>query len=156
VSALKDRPYLDVYSVYLVVVGGEVTYLHDKVTATITDVLVESNDIAGGFEYGLPVDQLLGNLLAGTNETYVTSLAPGESETLESIFQNYDHCGADFEVGIPVGAMVAAAISLVAPIASPVAAGIAGFQVSLSAVGASIWIHGHSQSRRLRRCAGRL
>lgn len=137
------RPYLEVYSVYLVVVGGEPTYLHDEVTAAITDVLIEGDSIVGNYTYDLPVDSLLENFFAGTNETYVTTLAPRESKTLESIFQNYDTCGADFEVGIPVGAMVAAVVSLVAPIASPVAAGIAGFQVSISAVGASIWIYGN-------------
>lgn len=137
------RPYIEVYSVYLVTVGGGETYLHDEVTTAITDVLISGSSIIGGYENGLPADALLQNFLAGTNETYVTTLAPHESVTLESIFQYYDTCGTDFEIGLPVGALVAAVVSLAAPIASPVAAGIAGFQVSLSAVGASVWISGN-------------
>lgn len=137
------RPYAEIYSVYDVWLEHGANYFHDEVTMAISDVLVEGDNIESGEEYGLPDDSLMQLLFSGTNETEVTRLGPGESITFDQIFQTCDTCGADFEVGIPVGAMAALAAEVTTGgLATPVAAGLSGFQVTLSAVGASIHIYG--------------
>jgi len=143
------RPYIEIYSVYLVTDSGidaireeSDIYLRDEVTFAISDILLNGTNIESDSAYGMPHEIINYYFFAGTNETFVTRLSPKESMQLRNIFQTFDKCGADFEVGIPVGAIVAAAASYVAPISAPVAAGLAGFSVTLSAVGASIYIEG--------------
>ena len=146
---ISARPYIEIYSVYLVTDSGidaigenSDTYLRDDVTFAISDILLNGSNIDSGSAFGMPHEIINYYFFAGTNETYITRLSPGDSMMFENIFQTFDKCGADFEVGIPVGAIVAAAASLMAPISAPVAAGLSGFSVTLSAVGASIYIKG--------------
>lgn len=136
------RPYIEVYSVYRVYVDGSSEYLRDEVTAAISDVEVIGNIIQGGASYSLPPQDLIEVLFSGTEERYVDTLAPNESLPLGSVLGGFDTCGSDFEIGIPVGAMVGLVVLAAFPEATPAAAAIAGFQVSMSATGASIFVGG--------------
>ncbi len=147
------RPYIEIYSVYLVTDMGTdtigedgATYLRDDVTFSISDILLSGDEIESGYAYGMPHEIISSYFFAGTNEAFVTRLSPGESIRLKTVFQTCDKCGADFEVGIPAGAIVAAAASLATPFSGPVAAGLSSFAVSLSNVGADIYIEGGVQN----------
>ncbi len=139
---IYGRPYIEIYSVYSVWLDHGVNYERDEVTFAISDVLVSNGLIESGKSYGLPSDSLMSYFFAGTEEVGILNLSPGESVPLNHVFQSFDKCGADFEIGIPVGAMIAVAASVLFPISAPVAAGLSGFQISVSAVSASIRITG--------------
>ena len=146
------RPYIEIYSVYLVTDAGtdaieeDGTYLRDDVTFSISDILLSGDEIESGYAYGMPHEIINNYFFEGTEEAFVTRLSSGGSIRLKTVFQACDKCGADFEIGIPVGAIVAAAASLAAPLSGPVAVRLPGFAVSLSNVGASIYIEGGVQN----------
>ena len=155
------RPIYSMYKVYRCEYSyGEPSceYIYDDVDHVITDILTEDTDIVGGGSYGLPAEDIMYNFYEGTDMTrlYIGGTAlsdgdldPGESVTLEQIFQYHDTCGADFEVGIPVGSF--AAIGVCAALGLPTS-GLAcvvaerfasAFQITLSAQGLSIYISGN-------------
>jgi len=136
------RPYIEVYSVYRVYADGSTEYLRDEVTAAVSDVYVIGNNIQGGASHYLPPEQFMNVLFSGTEEKRVGTLAPNTTLALGSIVEGFDTCGSDFEVGIPVGALVGLVVLAAFPEAAAVAAAVAGFQVSLSATGASIYVGG--------------
>jgi len=144
--------------------------IEDRVYSLITDVWVIGSTIQGGEERGLPHQIIMNNFYSGTNDTGILSipgtplddgkLDPNESINFKQIFPYYDTCGADFEVGIPLGAIVATGIcaGLGIPsggLACTVAMAFASsFHVSLSFKGSSIYIGGGIENKGQYRGAG--
>jgi len=132
--------------------------IEDRVYSLITDVWVIGSTIQGGVERGLPHQIIMNNFYSGTNDTgtlYIpgtplddSKLDPNEGINFGQIFPYYDTCGADFEVGIPLGALLAGAACAGLGIptggtACMVATAFASsFQLSLSFKGSSIYVGG--------------
>lgn len=132
--------------------------VEEEVLAYLSDVLVEGATILGGSEVGLPHSTVMNSFLSGTDgvllaipETYLNDgvLLPGEYITLEHVVQYYDTCGADFEVGIPVGALFGLALCKALGLGTTTAACLtlvsftAAFEVSLGYVSPSIYVSGN-------------
>ncbi|MCY0868733.1 MAG: hypothetical protein OWQ48_05855, partial [Desulfurococcus sp.] len=145
------RPVFRIYKVYKCGI-----YVGDDVENLITDILTSGSTIQGGYDYGLPHEALMNDFYKGTNLTLLSipetalgdgKLDPGESITLDQIFQYYDKCNADFELPIPAGAILARAIlAKLHPagiVAEVIIAFVSAFQISLSHEGASIYIAGN-------------
>lgn len=129
------RPVFAVYREYECMLDCKPTNNTVAISA-VTDVLTYGNIIQGGRDYSRPPQILLDAMFAGNELRYVATLAPGDSLPFSTIFNVYDTCGADFEIGIPVGAIVAALIG------QPWAKLISDFGVSISVEGSKITIMG--------------
>jgi hypothetical protein len=151
------RPIFEWYSIYQYLKwtrGGEVKfeYIRDDITAYISNVLTSGPIILGGTFDGLPADTIMQTFFNGASITYVVGpFNPRTGSYLSSIFKSCDTCGSGFEVGVPVGAIVAAGVCAVASatlgglplVACPAITAIAsGFQVSLDYEPANIYIDG--------------
>ncbi len=149
------RPIYAVYKVYYCSVTR--SYIRDDVEAVITDVLTDGKQIIGGCNDGFPHKYIMESFYNGTEEinlkipdTMLSDgwLSPGEYISFPLIFQHYDECDVDFEVGIPLGALLAygIAVALGVPTGGTTfivaTAFAASFQVYLSAEGSSIEIWG--------------
>lgn len=136
-------------------------YIRDEVETIITDILTSGLWIPGGWENGLPHDTIMNNLYLGTNITQPiipnTTLADGylsvdESITFRYVFQYFDACGGDFEVGLPVGAFLATATCTALEIPSGGTACVvatafaSAFQVSIGFEGVQIFADGGLQN----------
>jgi len=147
------RPVYTVYNTYNCGPFNCVPW-YDEVEAIIADILTEGSTILGGSESGLPHQSLINMLFNGTTlkrliipGTHLSNgdLEPGEYVALEQIFNYYDTCDADFEVGIPVGAITALACgALGTPVAGAAcSAFLSRFGVSLSMEGGSAFVTGN-------------
>ncbi|RLG83213.1 MAG: hypothetical protein DRO40_05295 [Thermoprotei archaeon] len=154
------RPIYSVYRVYYCD-GYYCEYSYNDIDHVITDILTEGNGIVGGENYGLPAEDIMYNFYDGTYEVRLEIdgtaldngyLDPGESIAFEQIFQYCDTCGADFEVGIPVGAF--AAIAICAALGLPTGglscttavAFASAFAITISAEGPSVYISGGAEN----------
>ena len=152
------RPIQQYWQTYLCVFN-DCSLIRDEVDSFITDILVYGTTIQGGYENGLPHSNIMGNFYSGTNVTrpYIPGtplddgdLDPGESIALEQIIRYYDTCGSGFEVGIPVGALVASAVCSLLGVGAS-ACGVAtafasAFEVSLDFEPQSFYIGGGLQN----------
>ncbi len=150
---IKARPAHIHYKEYAVYPTGlEVFTGNEKMVDKILSVYTDGYEIKGGINSGLP--SCIDWFFDGTNEENPeipgTSLSDGRLDLGESIafaalFPYYDQYGADFEIGIPVGALAAAALSSTpAAFMAPV---ISGLAVSLSVgLSASIYVGGGLQN----------
>ncbi|ABM81224.1 hypothetical protein [Hyperthermus butylicus] len=130
------RPVFAVYREYYCLLDCE-PLSNSYVIAAVTDVITEGSIIEGGEEKSKPAEPLMSYLFEGIELTSVGTLNPGDSLPLGSIFNTFDTCGADFEIGIPVGAIVGGLLG------GPEGAAIGSvFGVSVSAEGAKIYILG--------------
>lgn len=127
---------------------------YDEVEAVITDVLTEGSTILGGRENGLPHQTLMDMLFNGSVLRHLSipgtllsdgDLDPGEYIALEQIFDYYDACNSDFEIGMPVGAIAALACSTPGtPVAGAACVAFtSGFEISLSMEGGSMMMTGN-------------
>ena len=152
------RPIYKIYEVYRRCYPLPPRHLGDDVEGVIGDVLTTGSNIQGGLEYGLPHSNLMQAFFSGTNmtqlqisDTYTEDgdLDPGEFIELKRIFQYFDTCGSDFEIGIPVGAIAATIICVKLGLptlgtACKIAIVFAStFQTSISIQGPSMTISGH-------------
>ena len=130
------RPVFAVYREYYCVTDCEPTGSSVAIAA-VTDVITSGNIIEGGEDKEQPPSVLLDNILRGVNLNEVDVLYPGDSLPLGTLFETYDTCGADFEIGIPVGAIVGDLLG------GPAGAAVgSAFTASLSAEGSRIHIMG--------------
>lgn len=122
-----------------------------EVEAVVTDVLTDGSTILGECKNELPHQSLMSTLFNGSVLKQLSipgtllsddDLDPGEYITLEQIFNYYDVCNSDFEIGVPVGAMAALACgALDIPVAGATCrAFTSGFEISLSVDGGSIMV----------------
>ncbi|MEZ0394159.1 MAG: hypothetical protein ABWK00_03835 [Desulfurococcaceae archaeon] len=111
------RPRYELWEVW--VCRDVCVYAKDEAIAVVEDLLVSGSTILGGKSSGLPHPAIMDLFFGGTNETLLQipgtlasdgDLDAGEFIAFEQIFKYYDTCGSDFEVGIPVGSLVALAI----------------------------------------------
>ena len=147
------RPYLEVFSVYLVR-GEGAEYLHDEAVASVSDVLTLNNRINCSRDVAAEYAALLKVLTAASKEVYVGTIRPpSSSPTNIYLYQVYEALGlrgTDFEISVPVGAFAALFIqSLMGGSgvnASVTVTALAGVQASLSVVGegaVSGWFQNH-------------
>lgn len=152
------RPIYKVYNVYLCDSNFlYCEYFGDDVENVITDILTYGSNIEGGSDLGLPDENLMEKFYEGTNETLLQipdtylddgKLDPGEYVSFPQIFNYYDECGSDFEIGIPAGSI--AALGICSALGLPtggmgcaVAVAFAStFQTSISAQGPQVFIYG--------------
>lgn len=129
-------------------------YFGDKITNYVSEVrtyLGSSKYPNGGFEYSY-LSEIMSRFFDGNTLTLVgttsgalvdTFLSPGETAEFTDIFKTFDTRGADFEVGVPVGAILSdAACGAITRGTASTACRVllSGFDVSLSASGPSIYI----------------
>ena len=154
------RPIYSMYKVYYCE-ASSCEYVYDDVDHIITDILAYGSTIMGGESSGLPAEDIMYNFYDGTHEVRLEidgtalndgDLDPGESIAFEQIFQYYDTCGANFEIGIPVGACAAIAIcaALGLPtggLACATAVAFAStFAITISAEVPSVYISGGAEN----------
>jgi len=147
------QEYWEVYGCTPSVPSWYCRKLEERVLTYLSDILVWGSTIVGGFERGLPHSTIMESFFGGTDEvqlvvpgTYLSDgvLLPGEYIALPQILEYYDTCGADFEVGVPVGAMLALAscealgLGLGTPACIALLAFAGAFQVSLGYASPSI------------------
>jgi len=142
------RPVIGFYKVYDMWLG----YVGDEVQGIVSDVYVSGSDIQGGYTYGAPSQTIMNMLFNGTSLNFVTILAPNQGITLSKLFNAY---GSDFEIGLPIGSLLASAACLAI---NATAGGIGGIAcevavmftetigVSLSAYGSNVYITGFIQN----------
>ncbi len=136
--------------------------LEERVLAYLSDVLAWGSTILGGSERGLPHSTIMEPFSGGTDEaqlavpgTHLSDgvLLPGEYIALPQLLGYYDTCGADFEVGIPVGAILGLAsckalgLGFGTVACSALLAFAGAFQVSLGYVSPGIYVDGGISSR---------
>ncbi|MCI4396877.1 MAG: hypothetical protein JHC28_04895, partial [Thermoprotei archaeon] len=111
------RPVYSIYKVYDMWLG----YIEDDAQAVITDAYAINNLIQGGGNSGYPSQTIMDMMFKGSNLTQLIVpnstlsdgiLSPGEYIHSSQFYSLYDTCGANFEVGIPVGSMLATAACL--------------------------------------------
>ena len=127
--------------------SGEEDYFY------IADIYTSGSTIMHGSSFGLP-NEILNFFYGGVKKQWLivpnTALAdgmldPGEDVQFSQIFPYFDKCGADFEIGIPVGAIAATALSALTKspqLALPMSI-MSSIEATLSAQGASIYIIGN-------------
>ncbi|ABM81177.1 hypothetical protein Hbut_1349 [Hyperthermus butylicus DSM 5456] len=151
------RPFYVVYNVtYCFMAACEDA--GEEYMAVITNVKSDGLYISGSVGFGLPPETIMNALLSGTESNIVfisnTPLAdgdldPGEFVDLRDIFRSYDTCGADFEIGIPIGAMLAvpACAALGLPTGGAACAALTAFMssfaVTISAESPSVTVYGN-------------
>lgn len=102
------------------IVGNCVLTGNEKIEHYIQDVWIIGNTIQGGYEEGLPpqevMDWILNDTLTYEQKIQIsgTPTSDGDLDVDETIaftqiFDWLDTCNADFEVGIPIGSLLAAA-----------------------------------------------
>jgi hypothetical protein len=142
------RPVIGFYKVYDMWQG----YMGDEVQGIVSDVYVSGSDIQGGDTYGAPSQTIMNMLFNGTSLNFVTILAPNEGITLSKLFNAY---GSDFEIGLPIGSLLASAACLAIGAATGGIGGIAcevavmfteTIGISLSAYGSNVYITGFIQN----------
>ncbi|MGC9051184.1 hypothetical protein [Pyrobaculum sp.] len=116
----------------------------------IADVYFSGNTIITGKSFGLP-QEIVSLFYGGVDKQQLVisntalsdgKLDPGETVWFSQIFPYFDRCGADFEVGIPVGAIVLAVLTRV-PVPVVLPKGVfPGVDISLSVQGATIYVLG--------------
>jgi len=99
------RPVLSFYKVYDMWQG----YMGDEVQGIVSDVYVSGSDIQGGISYDAPPQTIMNMLFNGTSLNFVTNLAPNEGITQSKLFNAY---GSDFEIGLPIGSLLASGACL--------------------------------------------
>ncbi len=114
--------------------------------SAVTEFYVVNNVIQSGYDSQLP-KSIVDMMFKGSSFQYYTTLYPGQDVRWYEVFQTYDRCGADFEIGIPVGAIAAVYIiayggTALGPAAYTAAALFSSIGVSISAQGSSITIFG--------------
>ncbi|AFH42959.1 hypothetical protein [Fervidicoccus fontis] len=134
-------------------------YTEDRVYALVTDVLSYNNAIEGGIESGLPPQPIMNNLFVGTNETRVAVptftiggiLPVNGSIPFAILFNYYDKCKTNFEVGLAIGSLLGSSACSVLPGLEGVACGVATefvstFSNSLSSMDPLYMINGVVQN----------
>jgi len=143
------RPVLSFYKVYNMWQG----YVGDEVQGIVSDVYVSGNNIQGGDTYGAPSQTIMNMLFNGTSLNFVTILTPYQGVNLSQLFNAY---GSDFEIGLPIGSLLASAACLAIGAATggigDIACEVAEMftetvGVSLSAYGSNVYITGFIQNR---------
>ncbi len=145
---------------YLFCSGDGISTGNERILQYVYAVSVYGNTIVGGVRDGPPPSDLMGWLFAGTREEKLTipgtsledgKLDVGENIPFPLIFSYYDTCTADFEVGIPVGAIIATLLG----ITGPYAALIAPLSISLGAgQSSSVFVVGGLQNYGVRHGQG--
>ncbi|ABL87600.1 conserved hypothetical protein [Pyrobaculum islandicum DSM 4184] len=143
------RPVFASYDVYYEGVLGR-DYIQEENYFYIADIYISGSTIVSGKDFGLP--QEVANLFYGgvDKQQLVISntalsdgaLQPGEHIQFNEIFPYFDRCEADFEVGIPVGAVVLAVLARV-PVPAVLPKDVfPGIDISLSIQGATMYVLG--------------
>jgi len=91
---------------------GEILYYEPTDEQRMKDYIyslqLDGNRIVGGVKEGLPSSSIMEWFYEGTEEEWLDTLHVKEKIYFEEIFDAYDEYNQDFEIGIPIGAMVAA------------------------------------------------
>ena len=96
----------------------------ERIKEYIYSLQLDGNHIVGGYKDGLPSQNIMDWFYDGTEEEHLyiqgTSLSDGDLNVgeiiyFEDIINCYDQYNEDFEIGIPVGALVAALAGFSAP-----------------------------------------
>ena len=110
----------------------------------VSDLYIINDAIQGGAVSGMPAQVLMDMLFEGTDLQYFTTIYPPGSGAgsntvlLKDIVNAYDSCGVDFEIGIPVGAIIATILT-----ANPVAVTLAStVGVTISVMGGTATVDG--------------
>lgn len=137
------RPVFASYDVYYEGPMGR-DYTQEEDYFYIADIYISGTTIVNGKDFGLP-QEITNFFYGGIDKQQLIipntalsdgALQPGEHIQLNEIFPYFDRCGADFEVGIPVGAVVLAVLTRV-PIPIVMPKGVfPGIDISLSVQGA--------------------
>ncbi|MEM0467576.1 MAG: hypothetical protein QXT27_00035 [Pyrobaculum sp.] len=147
---IYGRPVFASYDVYYEAPGwreywGEENYFY------IADIYVSNMIIISDKDFVLPAEIINFFYEGVTKQGPLTisgtalddgKLDPGEYLYFSQLFSYYDKCGADFEVGIPVGAIIVAALTKNVQLTLATAA-IKALEVSLSVEGANVYINGN-------------
>ncbi|MEM3326659.1 MAG: hypothetical protein QXK63_04350, partial [Thermoproteus sp.] len=143
------RPVFTSYDVWYYT-GTHSYYEGEEDYFYIADIYVSGTTVVSGLSFGLP-QEIINFFYGGINKQQLVipdmaladgKLDPGETFQLGQIFPYFDKCGADFEVGVPIGA-VAAAVLARSPIRLALSKdAIPGVEVSLSVQGANIYVFG--------------
>ena len=126
-------------------------YIGEQDYFYIADVYTNNGYIVSDKSFGLPNEILSffsggvvkqGPLKIPNTALGDGALQPGEIIYFGQIFPSFDKCGADFEIGIPVGAIIVAALTKDVRLTLTTAA-IKALQVSLSVEGATVYVDGY-------------
>jgi hypothetical protein len=147
--------FLKLYTCYWVPEISSYTCYYDKdeVRAYMAYVWLTSSEINGGAIGTKPPDSIMNNLSSGITMQFVKTLQPPSSSLdciqLENIFRGIDTCGADVEIGIPVGAIVAVLgcmlaepLGITSASATILIAFLSGLGVDINMEGSSMFIYG--------------
>jgi len=150
--------FLKLYTCYWVPEASTYTCYYDKdeIRTYIAYVWLTSSGINGGAMRTKPPDSIMNNLFSGTTMQFVKTLQPPSPSLdciqLENILRSTDTCGADVEIGIPVGAIAAAigctilaeplGITCTSATATILAAFLSGLGVDINVEGSSMFIYG--------------
>ncbi|MCY0890281.1 MAG: hypothetical protein OWQ51_04770 [Pyrobaculum arsenaticum] len=147
---IYGRPVFASYDVWYYV-GPITEYIGEENYFYIADIYVNNMIIISDQAFGLP-SEIVNFFYEGvTKQGPLTipgtalddgKLDPGEYLYFSDLFPYYDKCGADFEIGIPVGAIIVAALTKNVQLTLATAA-IKALEVSLSVEGANVYIIGH-------------
>jgi hypothetical protein len=147
---IYGRPVFASYDVYYEAwmwreYWGEDNYFY------IADIYTSNMIITSDKGFGLPTE-IINFFYEGTNKQGPLTISdtalgdgkldPGEYFYFSQLFSYYDKCGADFEIGIPVGAVIVAALTKNVGLTLTTAV-IKAIEVSLSVEGASVYINGN-------------
>jgi len=142
--------FLKLYTCYWVPEASTYTCYYDKdeIRAYIAYVWLRSYEIMGGVVPGAPPSSILNNLFSGSTMQYMKTIAPEMCYQFD--FSKIDVCGADIEIGIPVGAIAAAigctilagplGIKCTSATATILAAFLSGLGVDVNVEGASMYV----------------
>jgi hypothetical protein len=141
------RPVFASYDVYYEGPVGR-SYIQEENYFYIADIYISGSTIVSGRDFGLP-QEIINFFYGGVDKQQLVipntalsdgALQPGEYILFEEIFPYFDRCGADFEVGIPLGSIVSAALARTRT-SLPIDV-FPGVDISLSVQGARIYIKG--------------